>query len=149
MRKLRIINLFAASLLGASPISIATPAKGNNVSGLKPSSIGIASWYGDEHQGMIMANGQRFDSHKLTAASWILPLGTAIRVVNAENGKSVVVTVTDRGPNQRLHRILDLSEAAAARLDYVKQGLAPVFFAPMPYPDPEPSAPSSSLRDPV
>ena len=54
-----------------------------------------------------------------------------IRVVNLKNGESVVVTVTDRGPNHRLHRILDLSEAAAARLDYLGRGLTPVFLYPM------------------
>ena len=79
-----------------------------------------------------MANGQRFDRHKLTAASWYFPLGTAIRVVNVNNGESVVVTITDRGPNFRLNRILDLSEAAAERLGYVEQGLTQVFLYPMP-----------------
>jgi rare lipoprotein A len=53
-------------------------------------------------------------------------------VVNVKNGESVVVTITDRGPNLRLHRILDLSEAAAERLDYVGQGLTPVFLYPVP-----------------
>jgi rare lipoprotein A len=52
-------------------------------------------------------------------------------VVNVKNGESVVVTITDRGPNLRLHRILDLSEAAAERLDYVGQGLTPVFLYPV------------------
>jgi rare lipoprotein A len=78
-----------------------------------------------------MANGKRFDMHKLTAASWYFPLGTPIRVVNVMNGKSVVVTVTDRGPNLRLHRIVDLSEAAATNLDYVGKGLTPVFLYPL------------------
>jgi len=93
--------------------------------------IGTASWYGEKHQGRKMANGQRFDRHKLTAASWYFPLGTTIRVVNVKNGESVVVTITDRGPNLRLHRILDLSEAAAERLGYVGQGLTPVFLYPV------------------
>jgi len=79
-----------------------------------------------------MANGQPFDRHKLTAASWYFPLGTKVRVVNVKNGESVVVTITDRGPNLRLHRIVDLSEAAAERLGYVGQGLAPVFLYPVP-----------------
>jgi len=78
-----------------------------------------------------MANGKPFDRHKLTAASWYFPLGTTIRVVNVKNGESVVVTITDRGPNLRLHRILDLSEAAAERLGYVGQGLTPVFVYPV------------------
>src|SRR5580692_2999321 len=75
---------------------------------LKTRYVGTASWYGAQHQGRKMANGKRFDRRKLTAASWYFPLGTKIRVVNVKNGESVVVTVTDRGPNLRLHRILDL-----------------------------------------
>ena len=80
-----------------------------------------------------MANGQKFDFHQLTAASWSLPLGTQIRVVNLENGRSVVVTISDRGPNQRLHRILDLSKAAAEELNYLDRGVTPVFFSPVTY----------------
>jgi rare lipoprotein A len=94
--------------------------------------IGTASWYGAQHQGRKMANGKRFDRHKLTAASWYFPLGTKLRVENVKNGESVVVTVTDRGPNLRLHRILDLSQAAAERLGYVGEGLTPVFLYPIP-----------------
>ena len=94
--------------------------------------IGTASWYGAKHQGRKMANGKRFDRHKLTAASWYFPLGTKLRVENVKNGESVVVTVTDRGPNLRLHRILDLSQAAAERLGYVGEGLTPVFLYPVP-----------------
>jgi rare lipoprotein A len=78
-----------------------------------------------------MANGQPFDRHKLTAASWYFPLGTTIRVVNVQNGESVVVTITDRGPNLRLNRILDLSEAAAEKLGYVGDGLTSVFLYPV------------------
>jgi rare lipoprotein A len=78
-----------------------------------------------------MANGKSFDRRKLTAASWYVPLGTVLRVVNLENGRSVTVTVTDRGPNLRLDRILDLSEAAAKRLGYVEKGLTPVFVSPI------------------
>jgi rare lipoprotein A len=78
-----------------------------------------------------MANGQRFDRRKLTAASWYFPLGTSLRVVNLTNGESVVVTITDRGPNLRLHRILDLSEAAAVNLDYIEEGLTTVFLCPI------------------
>jgi rare lipoprotein A len=78
-----------------------------------------------------MANGQPFDRRKFTAASWYFPLGTKVRVVNVKNGESVVVTITDRGPNLRLNRVLDLSEAAAEHLDYLGQGLAPVFLYPV------------------
>src|SRR5579863_9881636 len=132
--KLRVIGLaLVASLLWIAPMfaishgaRVQTKAKK-----LKTRYIGTASWYGAQHQGRKMANGRRFDRHKLTAASWYFPLGTTIRVVNVKNGESVVVTITDRGPNLRLHRILDLSEAAAECLDYVGQGLTPVFLYPV------------------
>ena len=93
--------------------------------------VGVASWYGIQHQGKKMANGHRFDRAKLTAASWYFPLGTQLQVINLDNGKAVQVTITDRGPNTRLHRVLDLSEAAAKRLDYIGQGLTQVFLSPM------------------
>lgn len=132
--KLRVIGLVVvASLLWISPTSaVSQRAKSQDQARkFKTQYIGTASWYGEKHQGRKMANGKRFDRHKLTAASWYFPLGTTIRVVNLKNGESVVVTITDRGPNLRLHRILDLSEAAAQRLDYVGQGLTPVFLYPL------------------
>ena len=133
--KLRVIVfVVVASLLWITPMSaVSEGAKvESKAKKLKTQYIGTASWYGAQHQGRKMANGQRFDRHKLTAASWYFPLGTTIRVVNVKNGESVVVTITDRGPNLRLHRILDLSEAAAERLGYVEQGLTPVFLYPLP-----------------
>ena len=132
--KLRILVIVVvASLLWTSPTSAATQrakAQKDPVRRSKVNYLGTASWYGKQHQGRKMANGQRFDMRKLTAASWYFPLGTSIRVENVNNGKSVVVTITDRGPNLRLHRILDLSEAAAANLEYVDKGLTPVFLYP-------------------
>jgi rare lipoprotein A len=110
--KLRALGLVVvASLLWTSPTSAATRrATVQKVSKkFKVHYIGTASWYGKRHQGRKMANGQRFDRRKLTAASWYFPLGTPIRVLNVRNGQSVMVTITDRGPNLRLHRILDLS----------------------------------------
>jgi rare lipoprotein A len=131
---LRVISFVAvASLLWINPMSAGSEgAKAQSkAKRFKTQYIGTASWYGEQHQGRKMANGQRFDRHKLTAASWYFPLGTTIRVVNVKNGESVEVTITDRGPNLRLHRILDLSEAAAERLGYVGQGLTPVFLYPV------------------
>lgn len=131
--KLRIaIQVFAVGLLAAPIISAASQPKGAAVIPIaKPQLVGIASWYGSQHQGRKMANGQRFDRHKLTAAYWYLPLGSVIRVTNLENGKSITVTVTDRGPNFRLHRVLDLSEAAANELDYIRKGLTSVLVSPI------------------
>lgn len=77
---------------------------------------GIASWYGKHEQGHRMANGKRYDRFKLTAASRTLPLGTKILVTNNETGLSTPVTITDRGPWVK-HRILDLSEASAKKID--------------------------------
>jgi rare lipoprotein A len=127
------VLLIAVSLLWTSLASAATPKilAHNATKNAKLSYVGTASWYGKKHQGLKMANGKRFDRHKLTAASWYFPLGTEIRVVNIKNGESVVVKITDRGPNLRLHRLIDLSEAAAGRLDYIGQGLTPVFIYPV------------------
>jgi rare lipoprotein A len=129
--KLRITVLMTAvALLTAPMLSAASqPKKAVTIPIPKPHFVGIASWYGSQHQGRKMANGQKFDRRKLTAAYWYLPLGSVIRVTNLENSKSITVTITDRGPNFRLHRILDLSEAAAKELDYIQKGLTPVYVS--------------------
>src|SRR3954468_23021069 len=82
---------------------------------------GYASWYGEEHRGRLMANGRKFNPDKLTAASWFYPIGTKVRVTAVEEGTSrngtkspprtVLVTITDRGPARELvrgGRIIDL-----------------------------------------
>jgi peptidoglycan lytic transglycosylase len=132
--KLRMLGMlsitFVAGLLWTSSLA-AAPAPKKLVFGGKPQYFGVASWYGKQHQGLKMANGKPFDRRKLTAAAWNIPLGTVVRVVNLKNGKSVTVTITDRGPHPRLSRAIDLSEAAAIELDYIKTGLAPVFIVPV------------------
>jgi peptidoglycan lytic transglycosylase len=150
--KLRVMAfVVVASLLWISPTSaVSQRAKvQDKAKKFKTQYIGTASWYGEQRQGKKMANGKPFDCHKLTAASWYFPLGTTIRVVNVKNGESVVVTITDRGPNLRLHRILDLSEAAAERLGYVGQGLAPVFLYPVTSFDTKAAAFNSGLVHPL
>ncbi len=115
------LTLHAADAVG--------PAAGNLHSESSAPDVGIASWYGQQHQGKIMANGKPFDSRAFTTASRTLPLGAWIRVFNLRNGKSVDVHVTDRGPNKRLRgRILDLSEAAAQKLGFQRDGLTVVAF---------------------
>ena len=149
--KLRMLALlFVASLLWTFPTSAATQqAKAHEATRkLKLHYVGTASWYGEQHQGKKMANGQRFDRKKLTAASWYLPFGTQILVVNLNNGESVVVTVTDRGPNHRLNRIIDLSEAAAQRLDYIGQGLTKVSLYPLPSFETAPALLDATLVEP-
>ena len=98
---------------------------------------GVASWYGEEHRGKLMANGKRFDPDKLTAASWFYPLGTKVRVSltsTSQPGASVVVTITDRGPAKRLvhdGRIIDLSHASFERLGNPDIGLLEVIVMPI------------------
>jgi rare lipoprotein A len=75
-----------------------------------------------------MANGNRFDYRKPTAATWGIPLGTMVQITNLGNGKSVIVEITDRGPAHSLHRVADLSQAAAEQLDYIQQGTATVLI---------------------
>src|ERR671938_1384822 len=77
-----------------------------------PTLSGLASWYGPGFQGRRTANGERFNKHALTAAHKTLPLGTRVRVVNRQNGRSVVVRINDRGPYVR-GRVIDLLRAAA------------------------------------
>jgi rare lipoprotein A len=86
---------------------------------------GQASWYGPGFHGKKTASGEIFDQDKLTAAHKTLPLGTVAKVTNLENGNTVEVQITDRGPYIG-QRVIDLSYAAADRLGFVESGLAPV-----------------------
>ena len=86
---------------------------------------GIASWYGPGFHGKRTANGETYDMHAMTAAHTILPLGTIVRVTNKSNGRSLVLRINDRGPFVN-DRVIDLSRAAADKLDIVAKGTAPV-----------------------
>lgn len=90
---------------------------------------GVASWYGPSFNGRLTANGEVYDMYSMTAATTEfhpkLPLGTRVRVVNSNNGRSVVVRITDRGPLPK-GRIIDLSYGAARKLGMVKHGIARV-----------------------
>ena len=68
-----------------------------------------ASYYHDKFNGKKTASGKRFDNQKLTAAHRKFPFGTKLRITNEENGKSVIIEVTDRGPFAR-GREIDLSK---------------------------------------
>ncbi len=99
-----------------------------------PPKAGMASWYGESHRGKLMANGQRFDPGKMTAASWFYPLGTRVRVSLQDPSRAVIVTVTDRGPARSLvseGRIIDLAQAAFAQLASPSRGLVPVTVEPV------------------
>jgi rare lipoprotein A len=83
---------------------------------------GLASFYGNE-SGRATASGQRFDQNKLTCAHRSLPFGTKLRITHG--GRSVVVTVNDRGPYIR-GRVLDLSTAAARAVGLTDEGVGRV-----------------------
>lgn len=90
---------------------------------------GLASWYGAEHAGQPMANGEPFDPARLTCAAWDWPLGSILAVYCPEAQRTVIVVVTDRGPAPRLRaqgRVVDLSAAAFAALVPLARGLVPV-----------------------
>ena len=89
---------------------------------------GTASWYGADFHGRKTSSGPLYDMYELTAAHKSLPLPAYVRVTNLENGRSTVVKVTDRGPFVS-GRIIDLSYAAALRLDMLERGTALVEVA--------------------
>lgn len=82
---------------------------------------GMASWYGEPFHGRTTASGERYDQEGLTAAHRTLPFGTWVRVENLENGSTVRVRITDRGPFVD-DRIIDLSRAAARDLGLIGPG---------------------------
>ncbi len=86
---------------------------------------GVASWYGPGFQGKPTSSGAPYDMYQMTAAHTVLPLPTYVEVTNLGNGKTVVVKVIDRGPFAH-GRIIDLSYAAALKLDMVGAGTARV-----------------------
>jgi rare lipoprotein A len=98
---------------------------------------GLASWYGEAHRGKLMANGKKFDPDKLTAASWFYPLGTRVRVTIVAPDfapRSVLVTITDRGPAKRLveqGRVIDLGRAAFQKIAAPDLGLVEVSVEPV------------------
>jgi rare lipoprotein A len=87
--------------------------------------VGTASWYGEAFHNRRTANGELYDMNALTAAHRTLPFNTRVRVTNMSNGQSVEVRITDRGPFVP-GRVIDLSYAAAKRLDMWRQGTARV-----------------------
>lgn len=90
-----------------------------------PAQSGAASWYGEAFAGRPTASGEPFDPAALTAAHPSLPFGSRVRVTRPESGASIVVRINDRGPYSG-GRIIDLSEAAAAALDMIEDGVAEV-----------------------
>lgn len=86
---------------------------------------GIASWYGAKFHGHLTSNGETYDMYSMSAAHKTLPLPSYVKVTNLNNNHTVIVRVNDRGPFHD-NRIIDLSYAAAHKLDMLKTGTAKV-----------------------
>jgi len=104
---------------------------------------GVASWYGPDFHGQSTSIGEPYDMYSMTAAHKTLPLPAYARVTNLTNGRSIVVRLNDRGPF-KTNRIIDLSYAAALRLDMVRSGTTLVEVATLQPDGPAPAIPKPS-----
>jgi rare lipoprotein A len=91
---------------------------------------GVASWYGKRLKGHRTSSGASLDPSALTAAHPTLPMGSKVLVTSEDTGRSVIVTINDRGPFNS--RIIDLSHEAAAQIGMIGAGTAKVKIAPLP-----------------
>ena len=108
---------------------------------------GIASWYGEDFHGKLTSNREVYDMYQMTAAHKLLPLPTWVEVTNLENGRKVVLRVNDRGPFKD-NRVIDLSYAAALKLEVIQKGTAFVEVRALERPDEvETNAASASAPD--
>jgi len=89
-----------------------------------PVQQGICSYSGREQHGSPMANGETFNMNRMIGAHRTLPFGTIVRVTNLNNGQSVIIEIKDRGPSKR-ERIIDISYAAARKIDMIYDGIVP------------------------
>jgi rare lipoprotein A len=96
---------------------------------------GRSSWYGPPYHNRVGSNGEVYNMHAMTAAHRTLPLGAIVRVTNLKTGHTALVRITDRGPFIP-GRVLDLSLAAARKLDVYLPGVAEVRVEVMQTPAP-------------
>jgi rare lipoprotein A len=128
MRKLAIgcVVALVVALSGRSgaepPACVATVA---TASPRSSNESGLASWYGEERQGKLTANGEVFDMNGLTAAHREFPMGTKVKVTNLKNHRTLILRINDRGPGIA-GRVIDVSMAAAKSLGFLHSGLVPV-----------------------
>ena len=124
MRRFVTIVLLAVAL-GSSGCAGTGPSFPTGPTISRNTQTGLASYYGPQFHGRTTASGTIYRRNDLTAAHRTLPFGTRVRVTNLQNGRDVVVTITDRGPHRR-GRIIDLSKRAARELDFLRAGTARV-----------------------
>lgn len=109
---------------------------------------GIASWYGKKFAGRATSSQEPYDPYAMTAAHKSLPLPSYVRVTNLDNGKRIVVRVNDRGPFHE-GRIIDLSFAAAHKLDYANRGTANVLVEAIDTTEPRRESPPPPVGQPA
>jgi len=106
----------------------------------------VASWYGPGFAGRRTSSGEIYNPEGLTAASKTLPLGSHVRVMNPDTGKSVVVRINDRGPFVR-GRSLDLSHGAAKQIGLTGKGVGRVQVTPTATSTPSMSSSTSTYAE--
>jgi len=114
----------AALAVGAALFSVSANSRQERTTNSRVQK-GSAAFYSPVLEGHKTACGGRYEASELTAAHRSLPCGTRVRITNTKNGKSVEATVNDWGPTTR-NRIVDVSQAVAEKLDFVKQGTTTV-----------------------
>lgn len=121
----------------------------NSAKGFKQ--VGRASWYGRKFHGQRTSSGEQFDMYRMTAAHKNLPIPCYAKVTNLDNGKTAIVKVNDRGPFHA-ERVMDVSWAAAAKLDMLGSGTANISFEvinPADYLSPKQAVASSASPEPT
>ena len=125
-----ILLLFSLSL-GCATTGARPRATSRLVATPRHDRTGMASYVTSRYDGRTTASGAVYDERRLTAAHRTLPFGTRVRVTNLDNGRSVVVTITDRGPFRR-GRVIDVSKRAAIELGFVREGTTRVRLEVLP-----------------
>ncbi|MFM7661540.1 MAG: septal ring lytic transglycosylase RlpA family protein [Bacteroidota bacterium] len=113
MKKLKISFVYIMFCIGLLSFSFKNIEKG------------IASYYANSFEGRKTASGEIFRNDSLTAAHKTLKFGTIVKVTNLKNDSIVVVKINDRLPKSST-RVIDLTVAAAKKLNFIKAGLTPV-----------------------
>ena len=119
-----LARCMAALAVGAALFSVSANSRQERTTNSRVQK-GSAAFYSPVLEGHKTACGGRYEASELTAAHRSLPCGTRVRITNTKNGKSVEATVNDWGPTTR-NRIVDVSQAVAEKLDFVKHGTTTV-----------------------
>lgn len=109
--------------------------------------VGIAGWYGDTLNGKETTSGEIFDMNDYTVSHRGHPIGTMLKVTNMQNGKSVNVRVNDQDPRDQ-ELLLNLSQKAAQRIDFIALHVAPVRVEVLKVNTPKPSSEAEFNLDP-